>query len=205
MDRYEKDGRESPRIDVKTLPDSVVRLWETMLRLDPNWKIDEWLEERADEEMELVEAHLGRERMRLQQRLHRIETLVKRLKRQREVADQALMIDPHQRNLFDVFEKTPKKIEGKMSEPVELDDPAVSMGILNRDDDPILAIVAEHILGTIEVAKIEGVLALHFEEINEVLAPMGIVVDEVDEAIAYLLQNNAIIEIEQDFFGLNSP
>ena len=204
MDRYEKDGRESPRIDVKTLPDSVVRLWETMLRLDPNWKIDEWLEERADEEMELVEAHLGRERMRLQQRLHRIETLVKRLKRQREVADQALMIDPHQRNLFDVFEKTPKKIEGKMSDPVELDEPAVSMGILNGDDDPILAIVAEHILGTIEVAKIEGVLALHFEEINEVLAPMGIVVDEVDEAIAYLLQNNAIIEIEQDFFGLNS-
>ena len=205
MDRYEKDGRESPRIDVKTLPDSVVRLWETMLRLDPNWKIDKWLEERADEEMELVEAHLGRERMRLQQRLHRIETLVKRLKRQREVADQALMIDPHQRNLFDVFEKTPKKIEGKMSDPVELDEPAVSMGILNGDDDPILAIVAEHILGTIEVAKIEGVLALHFEEINEVLAPMGIVVDEVDEAIAYLLQNNAIIEIEQDFFGLNSP
>jgi len=205
MDRYEKDGRESPRIDVKTLPDSVVRLWETMLRLDPNWKIDKWLEERADEEMELVEAHLGRERMRLQQRLHRIETLVKRLKRQREVADQALMIDPHQRNLFDVFEETPKAIEGKMSEPVELDEPAVSMGILNGDDDPILAIVAEHILGTIEVAKIEGVLALHFEEINEVLAPMGIVVDEVDEAIAYLLQNNAIIEIEQDFFGLNSP
>ncbi len=205
MDRYEKDGRESPRIDVKTLPDSVVRLWETMLRLDPNWKIDEWLEERADEEMELIEAHLGRERMRLQQRLHRIETLVKRLKRQREVADQALMIDPHQRNLFDVFEKTPKAIEGKMSEPVELDEPAVSMGILNGDDDPILAIVAEHILGTIEVAKIEGVLALHFEEINEVLTPMGIVVDEVDEAIAYLLQNNAIIEIEQDFFGLNSP
>ncbi len=205
MDRYEKDGRESPRIDVKTLPDSVVRLWETMLRLDPNWKIDEWLEERADEEMELVEAHLGRERMRLQQRLHRIETLVKRLKRQREVADQALMIDPHQRNLFDVFEKTPKAIEGKMSEPVELDEPAVSMGILNGDDDPILAIVAEHILGTMEVAKIEGVLALHFEEINEVLTPMGIVVDEVDEAIAYLLQNNAIIEIEQDFFGLNSP
>ncbi len=205
MDRYEKDGRESPRIDVKTLPDSVVRLWETMLRLDPNWKIDEWLEERADEEMELVEAHLGRERMRLQQRLHRIETLVKRLKRQREVADQALMIDPHQRNLFDVFEKTPKAIEGKMSEPVELDEPAVSMGILNGDDDPILAIVAEHILGTIEVAKIEGVLALHFEEINDVLAPMGIIVDEVDEAIAYLLQNNAIIEIEQDFFSLNSP
>ena len=84
MERPGEDGRESPRIDVNSLPDSVVRLWETMLRLDPNWKLTDWLDERANEEMELVESHLGREKMRLEQRLHRIETLVKKLKRQRE-------------------------------------------------------------------------------------------------------------------------
>ena len=87
MDRSGDDGSESPRIDVKTLPDSVARLWETMLRLDPSWDLARWLDERAEEELELVESHLGRERMRLEQRLHRIETLVKRLKRQREVTD----------------------------------------------------------------------------------------------------------------------
>ena len=86
MGRSGEDGSESSRIDVNTLPESLVRLWETMLRIEPNWDLSAWLEERADEELELVESHLGRERMRLEQRLHRIETLVKRLKRQREVA-----------------------------------------------------------------------------------------------------------------------
>ena len=59
MDRSGEDGRESPRSDVKTLPDSVARLWETMLRLDPSWNLADWLDERAGEELELVEAHLG--------------------------------------------------------------------------------------------------------------------------------------------------
>jgi len=33
---------------------------------------------------------------------------------------------------------------------------------------------------------------------------MGISVDEVDEAIAHLLQHRLIIELEQDLFGLKS-
>ena len=80
MERAPEDGRKSPRIDVRTLPESVARLWETMLRVDPSWDLSSWLDERALEELELVESHLGRERLRLEQRLHRIETLVKRLK-----------------------------------------------------------------------------------------------------------------------------
>jgi hypothetical protein len=87
MERESRDEKETPRIDVKALPDSVAQLWETMLRLDPNWDLSSWLNKRALEELELVESHLGRERLRLEQRLHRIETLVKRLKRQREVTE----------------------------------------------------------------------------------------------------------------------
>ncbi|MEO2208382.1 MAG: hypothetical protein ABGX06_00365, partial [Candidatus Poseidoniia archaeon] len=152
MDRSGEDGSESPRIDVKTLPDSVARLWETMLRLDPSWNLADWLDERAGEELELVEAHLGRERMRLEQRLHRIETLVKRLKRQREVAQRSTWSDPHQKNLFDVYDRP---IEAESTDDAleqESDEPAVSLGIMDGGDDPLLAIVAEHILSTIEVA-----------------------------------------------------
>ena len=98
MERAPEDGRETPRIDVRTLPESVARLWETMLRLDPSWDLGAWLDDRATEELELVESHLGRERLRLEQRLHRIETLVKRLKRQREVSGTGVQ-DPHQKNL----------------------------------------------------------------------------------------------------------
>ena len=72
------------------------------------------------------------------------------------------------------------------------------------EDDPLLAIVAEHILGTIEVASLKNSEPVHFEEIIDGLEPMGISVDEIDEAIAHLLQHRQIIEIEQDFFGLHS-
>ena len=203
MDRSGDDGSESPRIDVKTLPDSVVRLWETMLRLDPSWDLARWLDERAEEDLELVEAHLGRERMRLEQRLHRIETLVKRLKRQREVADQGLMNDPLQKNLFDVFDG-PIVPSADTHEAFETNEPVVSGGILGVEDDPLLAIVAEHILGTIEVASFQEASPVHFDELIEVLSPMGISVDEVDEAIAHLLQHRLIIELEQNLFGLKS-
>ena len=200
MDRGGEEGSESSRIDVNTLPDSLVRLWDTMLRIDPNWDLVAWLEERADDELELVEAHLGRERLRLEQRLHRIETLVKKLKRQREVAGPDLLGDPHQKNLFDIFDKS-VNTESSKALPEENDEPVVSGGIMGVDDDPLLAIVAEHILGTIEVASLEDSSPVHFDEIIDRLQPMGISVDEVDEAVAYLLQHRQIIEIEQDFFG----
>ncbi len=203
MDRSGEDGNEFPRIDVKSLPDSVARLWETMLRLDPSWDLARWLDERAEEELELVEAHLGREKMRLEQRLHRIETLVKRLKRQREVVDQNLLNDPMQKNLFDVFEG-PEPSRTESLEVDEADEPVVSGGILGIEDDPLLAIVAEHILGTIEVSSLEDSSPVHFDDLIEALNPMGISLDEVDEAIAHLLQHRLIIELEQDIFGLNS-
>lgn len=199
MDRSGDEGRESSRIDVNTLPDSLVRLWDTMLRIDPNWDLAVWLKERADDELELVEAHLGRERLRLEQRLHRIETLVMKLKRQREVAVPDLFGDPHQKNLFDIFDKS-VKTQTSEALPEEADEPVVSGGIMGVDDDPLLAIVAEHILGTIEVASLEDSSPVHFDDIIDGLQPMGISVDEVDEAIAYLLQHRQIIEIEQDFF-----
>jgi len=63
MDRAPDDGGGSPRIDIRALPDSVARLWETMLRLDPSWDLADWLDERANEELGLVEGHLGRERL----------------------------------------------------------------------------------------------------------------------------------------------
>ena len=200
MDRGGEEGSESSRIDVNTLPDSLVRLWDTMLRIDPNWDLVAWLEERADDELELVEAHLGRERLRLEQRLHRIETLVKKLKRQREVAGPDLLGDPHQKNLFDIFDKS-VNTESSKALPEENDEPVVSGGIMGVDDDPLLAIVAEHILGTIEVASLEDSSPVHFDDIIDRLQPMGISVDEIDEAVAYLLQHRQIIEIEQDFFG----
>ena len=201
MDRRPEDGSESPRIDVRSLPDSVARLWETMLRLDPSWDISEWLDKRATEELELVESHLGRESLRLEQRLHRIETLVKRLQRQREVVERSTWIDPHQKNLFDVYEKNAEKKESR-EDDVE-GDAAVDFGSLDADDDPFLAIVSEHILGLIEESTESGEEQLHFDRLVAELEGFGIRTDEIDEAVAWLLHRRVIIELEEDSFGLN--
>ena len=201
MDRAPDDGGGSPRIDIRALPDSVARLWETMLRLDPSWDLADWLDERANEELVLVEGHLGRERLRLEQRLHRLETLVKRLKRQREVVERTTWTDPNQRNLFDVFEK------GEVVEKVEVDEgleglPAVDFGSLEAGDDPLLAIVAEHVISIIEKASDENPEPVHFDSLLEELTPLGIRADEVDEAVAWLLQRSVIVELGEDAFGL---
>tara|TARA_Y100000287_G_scaffold120256_1_gene96832 strand:- start:90 stop:698 length:609 start_codon:yes stop_codon:yes gene_type:complete len=200
MERAPEDGRETPRIDVRTLPESVARLWETMLRLDPSWDLGAWLDDRATEELELVESHLGRERLRLEQRLHRIETLVKRLKRQREVSGTGVQ-DPHQKNLFDVYEPDSKSLQ-EARKINEEGDAAVQFGSLDIGDDPLLAIVAEHVLGLLELQSLEGPGPVHFDTLMGSLIPLGIRVDDLDEAVAWLLQSELIVEIEEDAFCL---
>ncbi|MBP72865.1 MAG: hypothetical protein CMA70_04695 [Euryarchaeota archaeon] len=201
MERAPEDGKESPRIDVRTLPESIARLWETMLRLDPSWNLASWLDERALEELELVESHLGRERLRLEQRLHRIETLVKRLKRQREVVGTGIL-DPHQKNLFDVYEANHKTKESEDSSERE-GEPAVDFGSFDVGDDPLLAIVSEHVLGLLELKALEGPAPVHFDTLMGSLIPLGMRVDDLDEAVAWLLQSELIIEIEEDSFSLS--
>ena len=201
MDRVPEDGKEGPRIDVRTLPDSVARLWETMLRLDPQWDLSKWLDERATEELELVEVHLGRERLRLEQRLHRIEALVRKLKRKREAAQGASWTDPHQRNLFDVYETATQVNSVESQQPEEVA-PLVDLGALGTEDDPLLTIVSEHIMSTIEEAGAANT-GIHFDGISDTLEPLGIRADEIDEALAWLLQRRLIIELDQDVFGID--
>jgi hypothetical protein len=172
-----------------------------MLRLDPSWDLSEWLDKCATDELELVEGHLGRERLRLEQRLHRIETLVKRLRRQREVTERSTWTDPHQRNLFDVYEKD---VSDVVSDNVDDEGvAAVDYGSLDIDDDPLLAIVAEHVLSIIEEASEGGSDQVHFDSLVNELDAVGIRADEIDEAVAWLLQRRVITELEQDSFGLD--
>ena len=202
MDGTSDDGEGSPRIDVRALPESVARLWETMLRLDPSWDISTWLDERASEELQMVEGQLGREKLRLEQRLHRLETLAKRLKRQREIAEGVVWTDPHQKNLFDIYEPEEKnKTSSNLEE--EEDFPAVDYTNLEIGDDPLLAIVAEHIMHILESLAVKGEVSMHFNLLLQELGAIGIREGEVDEAITWLLQREMIIELEQDYFSLD--
>jgi len=201
MGSRSEDGNEGSKIDVRTLPESVALLWEAMLRQNPNWDLSEWLNERASEELGLLELHLGRERLRHEQKLHRIENLVKQLKRKRETAQGTTWMDPHQRNLFDVY-GAKEGGETEHSEQIDEIVPLVDLGSLGSDDDPILSIVAEHIISTIEEVD-PARNGVHFETISKALGTIGIRTDEVDEALSWLLQRSIVFEMNQDVFVID--
>ena len=197
MDSNPEEGKGGPKIDIRTLPESVSLLWESMLRKNPNWDLSKWLDERANEELELLESHLGRERLRFEQRLHRIENLSKQMRRRRESIGGSTISDPKQRNLFDVYEPTNK--EGLSDESETEIGPLVDFGSLSTDDDLLLAYISQRILIAIEDSSGRGE-GLHFDEIVRLLESPGINSEEIDEAISWLLQNKEIIEIERDVF-----
>ena len=197
MDSNPEEGKGGPKIDIRTLPESVSLLWESMLRKNPNWDLSKWLDERANEELELLESHLGRERLRYEQRLHRIENLSKQMRRRRESIGGSAITDPKQRNLFDVYEPTNK--EGLSEESETEIGPLVDLGNLSTDDDLLLAYISQRILIAIEDSSGRGE-GLHFDEIVRLLESPGINSEDIDEAISWLLQNKEIMEIERDVF-----
>ena len=200
MDSNPEEGRGGPKIDIRTLPESVSLLWESMLRKNPNWDLAKWLDERANEELELLESHLGREKLRFEQRLHRIENLAKQMQRRREGIGSSPVNDPKQRNLFDVYKSGD---EGEsLASDLEDSVPLVDFGELSTDDDLILAYISQKILIAIEDSSIRG-NGLHFDEITSLLESPGISSEDIDESISWLLQKRQIIEIERDVFVID--
>ena len=92
----EREGRNPLPADAPN--GAVARLIDTMAGMDPEWTFEAWLEEAAEQHLDLVEADLARERLRLEQRLHRLEAV------QRRMAEETDTTAGVQRNLFDCFE-----------------------------------------------------------------------------------------------------
>tara|TARA_B100001564_G_scaffold157359_1_gene132191 strand:+ start:1884 stop:2498 length:615 start_codon:yes stop_codon:yes gene_type:complete len=194
------DGK-SP-IDIAGLPNSVAMLCDTMLRIDPEWSLDRWLDRCATEELELASSHLGREKMRLEQRLRRVEDIAKQLGRTQET-NVSIHKDPFQRNLFDVYDADGSendeigKILSEAARAASIPSPIAT------DDDPLLAIISARILDMAESAHAEGTDSISWEEVTEELIPGGISEEEVDEAFAHLIQNEQLIEFVFGKFTIN--
>ena len=213
-DSAPSDADGPTRIDASSLPEEVRLLWETMLRLNPTWDLGEWLAARAGEELRLVEANLGRERMRLEQRLHRVNTLAERLKRMGISVDEVRWNDPHQRNLFDIFPSREVEMDAQ-TDPIEsaqeMDEveqhPAGALlDYLPGEpgDDPLLAIVAQLVLVEMEQADAAGLLPLSLEDMGNTFDKRGISPDELVEAIEWLLERDELVEMAEDMFGLGT-
>jgi hypothetical protein len=203
------DTDESAKIDASTLPVEVRDLWETMLRLNPNWRIEDWMINRAKEEMKIIEVNLAKERMRLEQRLGRVNTLSELMRKKGIDVDEIKWNDPHQRNLFDIFSSEAEAVDVDASDEEEIEEEAHPATILldylpsDGGDDPLMAIVAQLILLIFDDAAAEGKLPLSLEEIGGELEGRGVNPDEVIEALEWLLENSEIIEIDEDQFTLN--
>lgn len=204
MSRKPSDGDDRPRLDASNFPEAVQNLWETMLRLDPNWDMHAWLTDRAHEEMKLVDAHLAKERLRLEQRITRIENLARRIGREFEITE----ADPNQLNLFDDFTEKAAPVaeepavENLGEEDWELHPATAHMEALGADagDDPLMAVLAQSILCELDDASGRGTLPLSLGDLGEALIPRGIDSEELVEALEWLLETHQVTEVDEDLF-----
>jgi len=191
-------GKKNP-MDIKGLPDSVTTLCDTMMKMDPNWSLLEWLDLRATEELDLAASHLGREKIRLEQRLSRVDDIARHMGRLNE-ANSMSRQDPLQRNLFDVYDgakKTQQPTVAEILESAANDAPPIT------DDDPMLSMISLRILDMIEQANAEGCEFITWDDILHELIPSNLQEEEVEEAIAHLVQRGEIIEFKYGQFCLN--
>ena len=197
------DHDERPRLDASTLPEELQRLWDTMLRLDPDWDMNAWLVERANEEMKIIEANLGREKMRLEQRIARLEALANRIGRDIELDEGGT----RQCNLFDVFGPNPsdEEDEGIEEGAWELHPASAHLNYLPDEigDDPLLAVCAQAILLHFEDKAGKGELPVTLESLGLSLITRGIESDELVEALEWLLKQGSIIEVAENEFILD--
>tara|TARA_B100001564_G_scaffold317425_1_gene293412 strand:+ start:3825 stop:4472 length:648 start_codon:yes stop_codon:yes gene_type:complete len=200
------------RILLESLPLEVQRLCEVMQKVEPNWRVESWLVEQANMSMELVNLDLARERLAVEQRLHRLENIAKRLE-----PDSGSDEDPMQRNLFDCFnldiDRAIKGLGSRAAQPLplaeeqeqldELRHPAASFLDLLPDDegdDPLLAVACQMLLVVVETEIGSGEPFATLEVMFDGMNRHGVDPEEIDEAIDHLLSIGALIEVDDDCF-----
>ena len=71
--------RANAKVRLEHMPPAVKKLVDTMLGINPNFDIEDWLVQKAEEDLSLINLDLEREKTQLKQRIHRLESLAERL------------------------------------------------------------------------------------------------------------------------------
>ena len=199
-------------IAVDQMPEMVQRLVEVMRGVNPTWSLEKWLTEQAALALELISIDLSREKVIIEQRLHRLEAIGRRL----DVLDDQDN-DPFQRNIFDCFDlEVDPSLNGLGKRTANSEDsieltrnaeivmhPANNFLELLPDeesDDPLLAVVCQMLLIHVETELSQGQQCATLETIFKHLNSSGISPEEIDEALDHLLMNGTLIEIDDDCF-----
>jgi len=200
------EDNNSGGVDSISLPDSVMKMWDLMLAVNPKWNFREWLHERAIDELELLAIDLKKEQLRARQRIYRLENLGRR------VNPLTPDKDKNQMNLFDTFEfeNEIKTTIDKSNEEEEINEPSYLRYLSELfgphksldypDDDPLLAVTSQLILMKLEDLKSKGKEQLSSKQIIKELEKRGISEQEIEEGIDFLLTQEKIVETDDDVF-----
>ena len=189
------------RLRVDQMPLAVKRLVDTMIGIDPNFEIEDWLIQKANEDLALIELDIERERKQLEQRIHRLESLAKRL-----APEDIREVPKGQTNLFDCFDiPLPLKHLTDRIEDITDEEPhpaGTFINLLPNDgcDDPLLAVTAQMMLIVAQEKVGKGASWIELEDLFYPLLENGISQEECDEALDHLLITSQIHEIDDDCF-----
>lgn len=204
MKESERSGAGGSGLDSGPLPEVLERLCDAMHGLDPDWNLEMWLIKKAEEEIELLKIDLERERIKLEQKIHRVDSIANRLEPEIEISE------ANQTNLFDCFDITAVNtnspfVPADIQDEDSIDHPHPAKNLLDYlpgevSDDPLLAVVAQMVLFEIDNLMGRDVEMVSIKQLNDILSKREISPEEVDEAIDHLLMASAIHEIEDDCF-----
>ena len=189
------------RLRLDQMPLAVKRLVDTMIGIDPNFEIEDWLIRKANEDLALIELDIEREKKQLEQRIHRLESLAKRL-----APEDIREVPKGQTNLFDCFDiPLPLKHLTDRIEDITDEEPhpaGTFINLLPNDgcDDPLLAVTAQMMLIVAQEKVGKGASWIDLEDLFSPLLENGISQEECDEALDHLLITSQIHEIDDDCF-----
>jgi hypothetical protein len=181
-----------------------------MAGIEPDWDLQQWMIDQANMTLDIISMDLNRERLAIEQRLHRVNAIAQRLE---PLADGE--IDPDQRNLFDCFDLNDghgirglgqRAAEPNEQLPVELDDAThPANAFLNflpdgHGDDPLLAIACQLMLFVVESVMAKGEPVATLDSIFDGMTEHGVNVEETEEALEHLLTTGGLVEVDDDCF-----
>ena len=195
---YEKSEE---KIRIEQLPPIVKRLIDTMSGINPSFNLEDWLIEKAEQDFEVLTLDLERERLQLEQRIHRLNSISKR------ITSEDLREDPKgQTNLFDCFDlPDPLKHLTKRIDEIVEDDPhpvGTFLDLMPGDgcDDPLLAVTAQMMMIVAQEKVGNGASWIELEEMFAPLIGNGFIPEECDEALDHLLMTGQIHEVDDNCF-----
>jgi len=192
------------KLRVDQMPLAVKRMVDIMIGIDPNFNIEDWLIKKANEDIALIEMDFEREKIQLEQRLHRLNSLTNRLS-----PEDMREIPQGQTNLFDCFDiPIPLKYLANRIEEIVDAEPHPAGTFINllpddNCDDPLLAVTAQMMLIIAQDKVGNGASWVDLDDLFKPLLGNGIASEECDEALDHLLMNGQIHEIDDDCFVPN--